>query len=241
MPIPYGEKQTASRHRRVYAVRLCTLNARPPLARAVLAILLNAGTDTTRNKLAAAVEVLSDYPDQWALHPELAPRAVEEVMRHFPIVFSTLRVAIEDVELGDVRIPAATFVVANTAAANRDPVVYDDPDRLDITREGPPPMLTFGGGVHYCLGSHLARLELAEALRVITRRMPNPRRTGAVPWRPIIGISGPTIASHRIRTRGLTRRNQESRTSIGQVGPCACASRASNVSSVASNASANAT
>lgn len=73
-------------------------------------------------------------------------------MRHFPIIFNAIRIATEDVELGDVRIPAGAFVIANTASANRDPAVYDEPDRLDITREGPPPMLTFGGGVHYCLG-----------------------------------------------------------------------------------------
>jgi Cytochrome P450 len=72
------------------------------------------------------------------------------------------------------------------------PAVYPDPDRLDITREAPPAMLTFGGGVHYCLGSHLARLELAEALTVITRRMPHPRRTGPAPWKPLTGMSGPT-------------------------------------------------
>jgi cytochrome P450 len=72
-------------------------------------------------------------------------------------------------------------VLANTASANRDPAVYDNPDRLYITREGPAAMLTFGDGLHYCLGSNLARLELTEALRVITRRMPNPRRTGPAP------------------------------------------------------------
>ncbi len=74
----------------------------------------------------------------------------------------------------------------------RDPAVYDDPDRLDITRDAPPAILTFGGGVHYCLGVHLARLELVEALRVITRRIPNPRRTGPAPWKPLTGISRPT-------------------------------------------------
>jgi cytochrome P450 len=161
----------------------------------LVAILLNAGTDTTRNQLAAAVQVLSDHPDQWALlaeHPELAPNAVEELMRHSPIVFASLRVATTDIELGGVLIPAGAFVLANTAAANRDPAVYDHPDHLDITREGPAPMLTFGGGVHYCLGAHLARVELAEALKVITRRMPNARCTGPVPWRPPAGISGPT-------------------------------------------------
>jgi cytochrome P450 len=161
----------------------------------LVAILLNAGTDTTRNQLAAAVQVLSDHPDQWALlaeHPELAPKAVEELVRHWPIVFASLRVATTDVELGGVFIPEGAYVLANTAAANRDPAMYDDPDRLDITREGAAPMLTFGGGVHYCLGAHLARVELAEALKVITRRMPNARCTGPVPWKPPAGISGPT-------------------------------------------------
>ena len=56
----------------------------------------------------------------------------------------------------------------NTFAANRDPTVYDDPDRVDITREGAPAILTFGGGVHYCLGANLARREIAEALNVLT-------------------------------------------------------------------------
>jgi len=86
-------------------------------------------------------------------------------------------------------------------AANRDPAVYDDPDRLDITRDTPPAMLTFGGGVHYCLGAHLARLELAEALSVMTSRMPNPRRTGPVPWKPIAGVTGPTTLPIEFDTR----------------------------------------
>ena len=156
--------------------------------------LLLAGTDTTRNQVAASVHVLCDHPDQWALlarHPELATNAVEETMRHSPIAGAALRTALEDVELAGVVIPAGTLVIANTAAANRDPAVYDDPDRLDITREGAPAMQTFGAGMHYCLGANLARLELAEALSVMTRRMPNARRTGPAPWKPLTGLSGP--------------------------------------------------
>jgi cytochrome P450 len=156
--------------------------------------LLIAGTDTTRNQLAASVHVLSEHPDQWALlaeHPEYAPKAVEETMRHSPIAFATMRTPVDDVEVGGVTIPAGTLVIVNTAAANRDPAVYDDPDRLDITRDSPPAMLTFGGGMHYCLGVHLARLELVEALTVITRRMPNTRVTGPAPWKPLTGMSGP--------------------------------------------------
>ena len=162
--------------------------------RMLVAGLLMAGTDTTRNQLAASVHVLCDHPDQWALlgrHPELAANAVEETMRHSPIAFATLRTAVEDVEIAGVMIPAGTLVIANTGAANRDPAVYDDPDRLDITRADAPAMQTFGAGMHYCLGANLARLELAEALTVMAQRMPNARRTGPAPWKPLTAISGP--------------------------------------------------
>jgi cytochrome P450 len=157
--------------------------------------LLIAGTDTTRNQLAASVQVLSDHPDQWALlgrQPELAINAVEETMRHSPIAWGTLRVALEDVALAGVIIPAGTLVVANTASANRDPDVYDNPDQLDITRENAPAMQTFGAGMHYCLGANLARLELVGALTVMTRQMPNARRTGPAPWKPLTALTGPT-------------------------------------------------
>ena len=156
--------------------------------------LLAAGTDTTRNQVAASVQVLCENPEQWALlgaHPDLADRAVEETMRHSPIVISSLRMAREDVELAGMLIPAGTFMQVNTGAANRDPAVYDDPDRLDITRQGAPAMQTFGAGMHYCLGVHLAKMELAEALALMTQRMPNARVTGPVPWKPLLGLSGP--------------------------------------------------
>jgi cytochrome P450 len=102
-------------------------------------------------------------------------KAVEEAMRYSPIIFRTMRMAVEDVELAGVTIPAGTLVIANTAAANRDPSVYQNPDRFDITRADAPAMLTFGGGMHFCLGAHLARIELAEALTMMARRMPNIR------------------------------------------------------------------
>lgn len=162
--------------------------------RYMVAALLMAGTDTTRLQLAAAAHVLCDHPDQWALlgkHPELAVNAVHELIRHSPMSFVTLRIAIQDVDLAGVRIPAGTIVVVNSGAANRDPAVCDDPDRLDIARVGAPPIQTFGGGMHYCLGANLARLELAEALSVMTRRMPNARRTGPAPWNPVSTLGGP--------------------------------------------------
>jgi cytochrome P450 len=160
------------------------------------ATLLMAGTDTTRNQLAAAIEVFCDHPDQWALlaeHPELAPQAVEEVMRYAPVIFASFRVALLDVELAGHHIPAGTMLVVNTASANRDPAVFSEPDRFDITRSGAAPMLTFGGGVHYCLGAHLARIELAEALTTMARRMPAIHREGPPQWKSLTGISGPAV------------------------------------------------
>jgi cytochrome P450 len=157
--------------------------------------LLLAGTDTTRNQVAASVHVLCEHPQQWELlrgDPELAMRAVEETMRHSPIACGTLRLVVEDAELDGYVVPAGTMVLVNTAAANRDPAVYDDPDRVDITREGSPPILTFGGGIHYCLGANLARREIAEALNVLAHRMLNPRIAGSVPWKPMVSLSGPT-------------------------------------------------
>ena len=162
--------------------------------RMLAAGILMAGTDTTRNQVAAALDVFCDYPDQWALlaeHPELAMKTVEEVMRFCPVVFGALRMTMEDVEIGGVMIPAHTFVMCNTAAANHDADVYVEPERFDITREDAPPMQTFGAGAHYCLGANLARREIATALSVMAGRMPHLRRDGIAQWKPMAGISGP--------------------------------------------------
>lgn len=157
--------------------------------------ILLAGTDTTRTQLAASMQVLCAHPAQFALlrdRPELAMKAVEETMRHSPSMCSTLRSVTEDVSVGGYTFPAGTFILVNTYAANRDPAIYDDPTRFDITRADPPPILTFGGGAHYCLGANLARRELSEALKILARRIPNPRVAGPTPWRPLLGMSGPT-------------------------------------------------
>ncbi|MGB3521648.1 MAG: cytochrome P450 [Mycobacterium sp.] len=166
--------------------------------RMLVAGFLMAGTDTTRNQLAASVQVLCEHPDQWARlrdHPELAMQAVEESMRHSPAACIVPRTAVDDVEFGGYLFPAGTFVLANTFAANRDPAIYDDADRFDIARRDVPAILTFGGGAHYCLGANLARRELAEALTVLTRRLPAAHRVGAAPWKPVLGMTGPTTLS----------------------------------------------
>ena len=163
--------------------------------RGLVAGFLMAGTDTTRNQLAASVQVLCEHPDQWAKlrdHPELAMQAVEESMRHSPAACIVPRAATQDAVFGGYAFPAGTFVFVNTMAANRDPAIYDDADRFDIARTDVPAILTFGGGAHYCLGANLARRELAEALVVLTRRLPAPRRVGPAPWKSVLGMTGPT-------------------------------------------------
>ena len=156
--------------------------------------LLLGGTDTTRRQVSASVHLLSEHPEQWDLltdRPELAMRAAEETLRHSPIAAGVLRQATVDTELEGYIFPAGTMVLLNTAAANRDPAVYNEPSRVDIAREDAPPALIFGGGNHYCLGANLARRELAVALTVLTRRMRNLRLAGPAPWGPMMTISGP--------------------------------------------------
>jgi hypothetical protein len=154
------------------------------------------GTDTTRNQLACSVALLASHPDQWQLlaeHPDLAPRAVEETMRYLGAVRGTARFASEDIEYRGVLFPKGTFIAAVTAAANRDSSHWDNPHRLDITREpSGQPHLTLGAGMHYCLGASLARAELQEALPILARRMPDLALDGAITWKPDgVAIWGP--------------------------------------------------
>jgi len=154
------------------------------------------GTDTTRNQLGCAVALFADHPDQWELltrQPELAPRAVEEAMRFFGAVRGTARFASCDIEYRDVVFPAGTFIAVALAEANRDEAVFAEPEAFDITSPAPSqPQLTFGSGIHYCLGAALARAELQEALPLLARRLPDLRVDGAITWKPDgVGIFGP--------------------------------------------------
>jgi cytochrome P450 len=161
------------------------------LAQAVLM----AGTDTTRNQLACSVALFTEYPDQWALlgeRPELAGRAVEESMRYLGAVRGTARVASEDVVYRDVLFPQGTLVAVSLAGANRDPEAFEDPDGFDITRERGTAQMTFGAGIHFCMGAALARAELQEALPLLARRLPGLVRNGDIEWKPSnFGIWGP--------------------------------------------------
>ena len=154
------------------------------------------GTDTTRNQLGMALSIFAEHPDQWALlgsDPSLAPRAVDEVMRYAGAVRGTGRFASEDIEYKGVTFPAGTFMFPALAASNRDPAVFSEPDRFDITREpSTSSHMTFGSGIHYCLGASLARAELQEAFIILSQRLRNLRIDGPVRFKAAVaGIFGP--------------------------------------------------
>ena len=168
--------------------------------------LLFAGYDTTRNQLAVAMTIFSQLPAEWARlagHPELAPQAVEEVMRVGGVVSVIPRVATCDLEVGEWLVPAGTLVSLSLAGANHDPTVYQDPDRFDTGRfdpgePRPEGQVGFGGGAHHCLGANLARAEMQEALPILARAMPDMTVAGEPEWRsPLVGISGPLRLSLR--------------------------------------------
>jgi cytochrome P450 len=168
--------------------------------RAMVAMLAFAGQDTTRNQLGCALATFLEHPAQWArlaAEPALAARAVEEVMRVRPAVPSIWRVATEDFEFKGLRIPAGTFLSLFVAAAHTDPRVFGA-TTFDISLERPA-QLTFGGGIHYCLGAPLARAEMEEALPILAARLHTPELAGTVHWRPALGIYGPIALPIRFR------------------------------------------
>ena len=154
------------------------------------------GTDTTRNQLGCAVALFAEHPRQWKLlaeQPELAARAVEETMRYAGAVRGTARFASTDIEYRDVFFPAGTFLAIGLAEANRDNRVFAEPTTFDITAPAPKsPQVTFGSGLHFCLGASLARAELQEALPLLAQRMPDLVLDGPTRWKPEgVGIFGP--------------------------------------------------
>jgi cytochrome P450 len=163
--------------------------------RAMVTVLIFGGQDTTQCQLACALATFLPHPDQWELlakDPGVAESAAEEVLRFEPAGSGAPRIASEGFRYRELEIPAGTIAMPSAPSANRDPEVYPDPDRFDITRRLPEPQLTFGGGVHYCLGAALARAELQEALPILARRMPWLEPDGSAEWRTQVLIRGPT-------------------------------------------------
>ena len=113
-------------------------------------------------------------------------------MRYLGAVRGTVRFAPEDVVFRDVLFPKGTLVFVSLAGANRDPGTWEQPDTFDISRERTTQHMTFGSGIHHCMGAALARAELQEALVLLARRMPGLATDGPVEWKPAnFGIWGP--------------------------------------------------
>ena len=135
--------------------------------------ILVGGVDTSQSQLAHAIRLLAAHPDQWELlraDPRgLASAAVEEALRFEPITPFTARILIDEVEHRGVTFPAGSIVLVSAWHANREEV---EPDRFDLTAErGGARLLTFGAGIHYCVGANLARAEMQEGLAFLAERV----------------------------------------------------------------------
>ncbi len=141
-------------------------------------LLFGAGHETTVNLIGNGLLALHRNPDQLRLlrdDPSLTANAVEELLRYDSSVQVTGRTTLEDVDdIGGIPLAKGQSVICLLGSANRDPAVYADPDRLDIRRADVRP-LSFGGGIHYCLGAQLARIEGEIAIATLLRRLPNLR------------------------------------------------------------------
>jgi cytochrome P450 len=159
-------------------------------------LLFGAGHETTVNLIGNGLLALHRNPEQLALlkaNPSLMSNAVEEFLRYDSSVQLTGRVALEDIDdLGGKKIPKGESVLCLLGSANRDPAVYPDrPDSLDVTRPNVRP-LSFGGGIHHCLGAQLARIEAEIAISTLLRRLPELRLDDAADpeWRPTFVLRG---------------------------------------------------
>ncbi len=160
------------------------------------------GVDTTQSQLAHALRLFAEHPDQWrrlAEEPELASGAVEEVLRFEPITPFTARILLEPVEYRAVAFPEGTILMVCAFTGNResahDPAGFD----IEAPRDGAR-LLTFGAGMHYCLGANLARAELEEALSFLAPRMPELELAGEVEYESIMGVYGLAALPVRWRT-----------------------------------------
>jgi cytochrome P450 len=164
--------------------------------RANVRLLFGAGHETTVNLIGNGLWSLLTHPDQWQLlreDPSLIPNAIEEILRFESPVQAVARTVAEPLELHGVTLEKRELVVGLLGAANRDPEAFEDPDRLDITRKDVR-SLAFGGGIHFCLGAQLARIEAAVVFETILQRIPNLRllEPGRPKRRPSFALRGVT-------------------------------------------------
>jgi cytochrome P450 len=150
--------------------------------RATAGLVLAAGFETTVNLLGSGIRILLEHPDQLAMlldDPDLWPGAVEEILRLESPVQLSARIARDDVEIAGRTVKGGELVILYLAGANRDPKVFPDPHRFDVTRENAGKHLSFSGGRHFCLGAALARAEGEVGLRTFFERYPDAALAGA--------------------------------------------------------------
>jgi cholest-4-en-3-one 26-monooxygenase len=155
--------------------------------RSFVLLLVVAGNETTRTMTSQGMRILMQHPDQWQMlvnNPELIPDAIEEMLRYNPAIIQFRRTVMQDVEVGGVAMKAGDKVILNYQAASQDRVNFANPENFDITRPQREDVKNkhraFGIGEHFCLGSHLARLELKVTFEEIISRIKNPRLKGDV-------------------------------------------------------------
>jgi cytochrome P450 len=153
---------------------------------------IQGGTKTTAAQLGHMMRLFTEHPEQWRLlgsRPDLAEKATEEVLRFEPIVPFDPRTIPSQREISGVTFPSGSLVFACIATANRDPVLFPDPDRFDITADRTEESFAFGLGRRYCLGASLARAEIQETLAFLPSRMLDLRLEGEAEFgSPTAGI-----------------------------------------------------
>ncbi len=164
-------------------------------------LLVVGGQETTANLISNAVLCLVENPDQLRrlrADPGLLPSAIEEVLRYRTPFLWLMRTPSRDVTMHGQVLPAGTLVLPMLGSANRDPGVFPDPARFDVSRD-PNPHIAFGHGVHACLGAALSRLEARIALTDLLSRMRTIERANDEPWEPrrALNVHGPTHLSIR--------------------------------------------
>lgn len=164
-------------------------------------LLLIAGNETTTNLLGGMFEVFARNPQEYdkiRANPDLIPMAIEELLRFTSPIQNLYRYTCADYDIGDVTIPSGSRVLLSFGAANRDPLVFDDPDTF-IADRNPRMHVAFGYGAHMCIGAPLARMEAEAVLRELVERVERISTTGPITWSTNSSLRGPTVLPVRLQ------------------------------------------